>query len=264
MLFDTHAHLDSEEFTHTLADVVEAAVRSGVTRVLTVATSLDSSLASLEIASRWPSIYASVGIHPNYCHEATDGDWEKIAELANHPRVVALGETGLDMHWDFCPFELQLEYFERHIRLSGETGLPFIVHMRDCEEEMMVVLERFAKAVDLNGIMHSFCGSAEALDRCLEWGMSISFAGMVTYPKNDELRRLATRVPCDRLLVETDSPWLSPHPHRKVRPNTPSLVRHTLDCLAAARREDPESLAAATFTNACRLFRIEPTDCPRE
>lgn len=258
MLFDTHAHLDSPEFADDLAGVVESAMGSGVSRILTVATDLASSYRSIRISETWESVHAAIGIHPNHCQDASPAEWQEIAGLHAHPRVVALGETGLDKHWDFCPFPLQVEYFERHIRLSHDSGLPFVVHMRDCEPEMLETLSRLTDQGRLNGIMHSFCGSQEAVERCLDWGMMISFAGMVTYPKNGELREVARRVPEDRLLVETDSPWLSPHPVRKMRPNTPALVRHTLECLAASRGVDPLDLAQATTDNAMRLFRLDP------
>ncbi len=260
MLFDTHSHLDSPEFSESLPAVIDSAVDHGVTRILTVATDLRSTHASIQIAEQYTSVYAAAGIHPNHCQDATDAHWKEIQSLLTHPRVVALGETGLDKHWDFCPLERQQDFFARHIRLSHETGLPFIVHMRDCEPEMLQALERNTARGQLNGIMHSFCGSAAAAQQCLEWGMMISFAGMLTYPKNTELRRVAATIPADRLLLETDSPWLSPHPHRRVRPNTPAMMRHTLECLAETRREGIDELEHTTTENALRLFGIEQID----
>lgn len=257
MLFDTHAHLDDEQLADVASEVIEDARAHDVNHVLTVSTTLASCYRSVRLSETYPEIWAAVGIHPNSCHEANLQQWKEIRELVNHPRVVAVGETGLDGYWDFCPMDLQREYFLRHIELSHQSGLPFIVHMRECEPEM---LETLAAARDaegrLNGIMHSFCGSQQAADTCLDWGMHISFAGMVTYKKNDELRAIAATVPDDRLLIETDSPYLSPHPVRGRRPNTPAQVRHTLQCLADTRQVGFEELAAITTGNALRLFQI--------
>jgi TatD DNase family protein len=262
MLFDTHAHLDAEEYRDDLPEVIEQARLAGVGRILSVATSLNSSRDTIAIAGRFPEVVAAVGIHPNYCQDATDADWESVAALAGEPHVVAIGETGLDRYRDYCPFERQLDFFERHLQLSRETGLPFIVHMRDCEADVLEVLGRWAAGDRLHGIMHSWCGSPAAMRQFLEWGMMISFSGMVTYPRNGELREMAAAVPGDRLLVETDAPWLSPHPHRSVRRNTPAMVRHTLDCIAKARGVEAEQLEATTFSNATRLFGLAPADCP--
>ncbi len=257
MLFDTHAHLDDEQLAESTAEILADAREHDVTHVLTVSTTLASCYRSLKLCETCPEVWAAVGIHPNSCHEANRQQWKEVCELAKHPRVVAIGETGLDGYWDFCPMDLQREYFLRHIELSHATGLPFIVHMRDCEPEMLEMLDA---ATDpggrLNGIMHSFCGSQQAAETCLDWGMHISFAGMVTYKKNDELRAIAATIPDDRLLVETDSPYLSPHPARGQRPNTPALVRHTVQCLAETRNTSFDELADITSKNALRLFQI--------
>jgi TatD DNase family protein len=257
MLFDTHAHLDAGEFSNDLDQRIMEWFQGGISGILAVSTSAKSSQASIEIARRHPSVYASAGIHPNYCHEATEQDWERIKLLASCREVVALGETGLDKYWNFAPFERQQDFFGRHIALSHETGLPFIVHMRDCESEMLQMLERTANNGRLNGIMHSFCGSAMAAEQCLEWGMMISFSGMATYPKNSEIRDIARDIPAGRLLLETDAPWLSPHPVRGVKPNTPALMRHTAMCLAEVRGISLPELAETTSANARRIFRID-------
>ncbi len=257
MLFDTHAHLDSREFQNDLPGQIDNWIQQGVSGILAVATNLDSTLRCISIAERFPQVYASAGFHPNYCREATDEQWQTLKPLIDHRRVVALGETGLDKYRDDCPFDRQIDFFERHIQLSHESGLPFIVHMRDCEQEMLDVLQRSTDKGRHNGIMHSFCGSQATADRCLEWGMMISFSGMVTYPRNDELREIARTIPGDRLLIETDAPWLSPHPYRKVRPNTPALVRHTAECLAMIRHETCDAIFATTDANARRLFGLD-------
>ncbi len=255
-LFDTHCHLDDEQFADA-ATVVARAEAAGVTRMLAVAVGRASSEACVALAGRFSSVYAAVGIQPNYVHEAEPGDWDAVVALAARPGVIALGETGLDRYWDFAPFELQQEYFSRHLALSQETGLPFIVHMRDCGPDITAMLREARRRGPLRGIMHSFTGDAALQEECLELGLHISFAGMVTFKKSQELREVAARTPADRLLIETDAPYLSPHPHRGVKPNEPALLIHTLACLAEARGVTPEELAEQTTRNAVELFGLE-------
>lgn len=252
-LVDTHAHLDEDAFTGDRADVVAAAATAGVTRIITIGTTLAGSRTSLEIAADFPAVYAAVGIHPNYAAVAQPDDWEQIEQLAAEPRAVAVGETGLDRYWDHTPIEVQQDYFDRHLDLSRRTGKPFIVHCRDAEADVVAQLRRAAEAGPLNGVMHSFAGSSETADICLQLGLYLSFAGMVTYKKNEELRQIAARVPADRIMVETDSPYLAPVPNRGKR-NEPAWVRHTAEVVAQVRGVTLEELAAQTTENAARLF----------
>jgi TatD DNase family protein len=164
-----------------------------------------------------------------------------------------LGETGLDRHWDYAPFELQQDYFERHLRLSQQTGLPFIVHTRECEADVMAMLEAARQRGPLTGVMHSFTGGVETATRCIELGLYISFAGMVTFKKSDELRLTAAAIPADRILIETDAPYLAPHPLRGKR-NEPANIAHTARVVAAARGTPTEAFAKQTDENARRLF----------
>ncbi|HRF01239.1 MAG TPA: TatD family hydrolase [Pirellulaceae bacterium] len=256
MWFDTHAHLDDEQLAAQVDDVVSRAATAGVGMMLAVGTTRASSEACVALADRFPDISAAVGIHPNYAHQASDEDWRRIEVLADDERVAAIGETGLDRYWDHCPFELQLVAFRRQIALAVRTARPFIVHLRDCEEEMRDELRRAADehGAPLAGILHSFCGGAETAELALSLGLHLSFAGMLTYPKNQALRELAATVPLERLLLETDCPYLSPHPHRSRRPNEPELMVHTARCLAEARGMTLRDLAAATTGNAIRLF----------
>jgi TatD DNase family protein len=255
MLIDTHAHLDAEEFADDRAALVRRAEDAGVETILAVGTTAESSEATVRLAAEFPAVYAAVGIQPNYCAEAKDGDWERIVALHTAPFVVAIGETGLDRYWDYTPLELQRDYFDRHLRLSQESGLPFIVHLRDSEAEILEMLEEAHKRGPLSGVMHSYTGTSAGAARCLELGLYISFAGMVTFKKSDELRSLAATIPADRILIETDSPYLSPHPLRGKR-NEPANLVHTARCLAEARNEDPDDFARQTTANARRLFRF--------
>lgn len=255
-LVDTHAHLDQETFHDDLAEVIRRASAAGVRKIIAIAVDAESSRAAVELSAAYKPIAAAVGIQPNDVAQAQPQDWETIVELASAKGVVALGETGLDRYWDHSPFDRQQDYFDRHLRLSQDTGLPFIVHMRDCEQDILEMLREARLRGPLSGVMHSFTGCAETAAECLELGLYISFAGMVTFKKNDELRTVASTVPLDRLLVETDSPYLSPEPVRKIRRNEPSHVAHTARCLAAFRGEDFEAFARQTTENACSLFGL--------
>lgn len=256
MIFDTHAHLDQEEFNEDRDEVVARAAAAGVSQILSVGVTADSSEATLELAARWPGVYAAVGIHPNYCAKAASDDWQRVEALIGKPKVVALGETGLDRHWDYSPFPLQQDYFDRHLRLSQQVNLPFIVHTRDCEADVMAMLREARSRGPLRGIMHSFTGDAAMAAECVALGLHISFAGMLTYKKSDALRQTAATVPADRLLVETDSPYLAPHPLRGKR-NEPANVVHTLTCLAEVRGSSAAEWAAQTAANAQRLFGLD-------
>ena len=252
---DTHCHLDEESFTQDCHDTIQRAVDAGVTRMLTIGTTLDSCRRALDLAQKYDSVFAVVGLHPNYIQAAQPGDWERIVELATAPKVVGLGETGLDQYWDHSPIELQSEYFDRHLELSRQLDLPFVVHCREAEVEVVTQLRRHSAHGPLRGVMHAFCGSAETASACLEMGMHLSFGGMVTFKRNEVLRQVSLAVPLDRLLVETDAPYLSPTPFRGKR-NEPAHVRLTAACLAETRGVSKEEIAAATTENARRLFRL--------
>ena len=260
MLFDTHTHLDQPEFDATRDEVVAQALEVGVRRIVAVGTTAPSSRQSVQLARQYECVAAAVGIQPNYVAEAVEGDWDCVVQLVDEPEVVAIGETGLDRHWDFAPFELQQDYFDRHLRLAQERKLPFIVHMRDCEDDIMQMLREARRRGPLRGIMHSFTGEAAMAAECVELGLHISFAGMITYKKSTGLRECAATVPDDRLLLETDSPYLPPEPVRGKRPNQPANLRHTAECVAGVRGVSLEQLAKQTTGNACRLFGLSPAE----
>jgi len=253
-LFDTHAHLDQPEFDADRAEVVARARAAGVAQIITIGTTAPTSEICVRLAGQFDGVHAAVGIQPNYVAEAAPGDWDVVVKLLDQPGVVAIGETGLDRHWDFAPFDQQQDYFDRHLRLSQERGLPFVVHMRDCDEDILVMLREAHERGPLTGVMHSFTGSAAMADECVAMGLYISFAGMVTYKKSDELRSIAAAAPDDRILIETDSPYLSPEPVRKIKRNEPAHVVHTATRLAEVRGSAPEDFAALTTNNARRLF----------
>ncbi len=252
-MIDTHAHLDADEFRDDLGAVLRRAAEAGVERIVAVAVSAPSVERVLELASRHAPVFAAVGIHPNYVHEAAPGDWDRIAARVDHPRVVALGETGLDRHWDIAPFDLQQEYFDRHLRLAQAANLPVVVHTRDCEADALAMIGDAVRRGPLRGVLHSFTGTPEAAARYVEWGLYVSFAGMTTFKKADDLRAVARTIPAERILVETDSPYLSPHPLRGKR-NEPANVVLTSNVLAEARGETAARFAEQTTANARRLF----------
>ena len=253
-LIDTHSHLDSDQFDGIRATIMENTSRAGIEKMISIGCSWGSSQKCLYLTSVYPNVFASVGIHPNYTSDAAPDHWDRIVAMSQHPKAVALGETGLDRYWDFCPFELQQDYFDRHIRLSQKTGIPFVVHMRECEQDILDMLIEARQRGPLRGVMHSFTGDLSMAQKCLELGMYISFAGMVTFKKNQSLRDVAATIPLDRLLVETDSPYLSPHPLRSKRPNEPAFMVHTAQCLADAKELPLPTLANITVQNTYRLF----------
>ncbi|MDA0588100.1 MAG: TatD family hydrolase [Planctomycetota bacterium] len=254
-LIDTHCHLDEESLYEDLPNVVDAAHEAGVEAIITIGTSAESSRRSVELAENYDCIFAVVGIHPNYCSEVKPGDWEVIQELSEHAKVVAVGETGLDRYWDYAPIDLQLEFFQRHLELSRNIGKPFVVHCRDADDDVRAVLREAAAEGPLNGVMHSFCQSAQSAEEYVTMGLHLSFTGMLTFGKNHSLRETAAAVPVDRIFVETDAPYLSPVPHRGKR-NEPAFVSYTLRTLAEARGVEPEEMAELTTANARRFFGL--------
>ncbi|HAP08930.1 MAG TPA: hydrolase TatD [Planctomycetaceae bacterium] len=255
VLVDTHCHPESDSFRQDFEEVLVRAARAGVAQLLAIGISAATSQAVVVLANRHPGISAVVGVHPNHTHEIRPGDWEKIEELAFHPRVVGIGETGLDNYWKDVPLDLQHDSFCRHIQLSRRCGKPFVVHCREAEAEVLAVLREAAEAGPLQGVMHSFCGSDAVADECLQLGMYISFSGMLTYRRNDVLRATAARIPPEKLLIETDAPYLAPQQYRGKR-NEPAWVADTCACLADIHGMSLSQMAALTTANARRLFRL--------
>ncbi len=245
---DTHAHLDACADSPDL--VLGRAREAGVERVISVGSGLDSCRATLELARRNDGVWAALGIHP---HQAANDDAtrpDELRELLGDPRAVAVGETGLDFYRDYAPRERQHDLFARQLELAADVGKAVVVHTRDADEETAAALEGFDGTV----VLHCFSSPA-LLPVALERGYYVSFAGNVTYPRAEELREAARRVPAERLLAETDSPYLSPQPQRG-RPNEPANVVHTVAVLTEARGEDPAALAAQLDANATAAFGL--------
>jgi TatD DNase family protein len=255
-LFDTHAHLDDEQFATDLPAVLERARTAGVETIVTIATTAPSSAACIALAERHPMLFATVGLHPNNILEASSTAWDEIVAAAGNPRVVGIGETGLDRHWDTTPFAVQEEYFVRHLELARRVQRPIVIHCREAEAEMLRVLRSdFDRHGPICGVMHSFVGDAAMAEACRAMGLYLSFAGMLTYKNASALRETAAKQPLDRVFVETDSPYLSPVPHRGQR-NEPAFVVHTATCLAGLLDITKEQLAEQTTKNARALFGL--------
>ncbi|MCS6975538.1 MAG: TatD family hydrolase [Gemmatales bacterium] len=256
---DTHAHLDDPAFAEDLSQVLQRAKAAGVRCVITIGTTAATSRRAVELAGTYAELFAAVGIQPNHVSEAQAGDWDRIMALLRQRKVVALGETGLDRYWDFSPFAQQQEYFARHLEEAAKAGLPVVIHCREAFAETVAMLrEHFDRHGPIRGVMHSFTGDWPTAEACLQMGLHLSFAGMLTYKNAEPLRQVAAKVPWDRLLVETDSPYLVPVPLRgKVRRNEPAHVPLTGACLASLHDMTPEQLAEITTANARRLFGLD-------
>ena len=255
-MIDTHAHLDDDRFGADREAVVARAAAAGLERVVTIGTDAATSRRNVELAGQYPLLGAAVGIQPNHVAEARPSDWDVIRELVQHPLCVAIGETGLDRYWDRAPFPLQEDYFARHLALSRETGKPVVIHCREAEADVVRMLRaEFDARGPVAGVMHSFTGDAATARACLDMGLYVSFAGMVTYKNAEDLRRVAATIPLDRLLVETDSPYLAPVPIRGKR-NEPAYVVHTADGLANVLGTTRDVIDEHTTRNARLLFKL--------
>lgn len=256
-LIDTHAHLDDERFKDDLPAVLERAQQAGVRRVVTIATTARSSVASVALARQFPMLSATVGIQPNHVAEAAPSDWDEVVRLVTEAKVVAVGETGLDRYWEHTPFPQQEDYFARHLDLARKHNLAVVIHCREAEADVLRMLQSaFDRQGPVRGVMHSFTGDRATAEACLAMGLDISFAGMVTYKNAQNLRDVAKTIPLERLLVETDSPYLSPVPLRGKR-NEPAHVVHTAACLAAVHGVTVERLAEQATRNARPLFGVD-------
>jgi TatD DNase family protein len=247
-VIDTHAHLDALD--DDPADVVARARDAGVSRILTVGTDVAGSRRALELADAHDEVFAVIGIHPHDANDATESDVAEIRELLAHPKAVAAGEMGLDWFRDYAPRDRQLRLFASMLDVAAATGKPAVIHTRAADEDTLAALAGFDGRV----VLHCF-SSPHLLDAALERGWYVSFAGNATFPKAVDLRLCATQVPRERILAETDAPYLAPQPVRG-RPNEPAYVRHTLAVLAHARGDDVVELEAQIDRNASECFGL--------
>ncbi len=258
MLVDSHCHLDFPDFQEERDAVVQRAREAGVGLMLTICTHVSRFAQVRAVAAAYPDVFCTVGIHPHhaadeFAHSGTDG----LVALTRDPKVVGIGESGLDYFYDKSPRDLQQESFRRHIRACLETDLPIIVHTRDADADTIRILREEGAGTRLKGLLHCFSSSRQLAEEALEFGFHISFSGIVTFKKSDELRDVARIVPMDRLLVETDAPYLAPVPVRGKR-NEPAFVAHTARLLAEVKGVAEAEMARASTANFLRLFDRVP------
>ena len=250
MLFDTHAHLDQPEFDADRVEVIERARRAGVETMLTICTRLDEFEGVRTIAEADDDIWCSVGVHPHEAKDHPDLVAQDLVVLTEHAKVIGIGETGLDFHYDLSPRDIQERVFRTHVATSRETGLPLIIHAREADDEVARILDEERPPP---GVMHCFSSGRTLAEAALAFGFYISISGIVTFRNAEQLRAIVRDLPLDRLLVETDAPYLAPVPYRGRR-NEPAFVAATAAAVASLKGVEPQHLAELTSTNFFRLF----------
>jgi len=253
-LIDTHCHLNDREAFPDPRGAIEEAASAGVFGICVVGVDLDSSYLAVELADHWPGVHAIVGHHPNYASSFDERALHVYAQLLDHPKVVALGEIGLDFHWDFATREQQEDCLRPQLELAAERNVPTVFHCRNAYPELLDVLKEFRP---LQPVLHCFSGTDLQAKIAVELGCCFGFDGPLTYKKSIETRAIAAWLPEDRILIETDSPWLAPEPYRG-KPNRPALLSMVNAALALARGISESESAAMTTRNACRIFGIAP------
>ncbi|WP_433746089.1 TatD family hydrolase [Falsibacillus pallidus] len=254
MLFDTHVHLNAEQFEEDLEEVIGRAKDAGVEKMVVVGFDRPTINKAMELVETYDFLYASVGWHPVDAIDMTEEDLKWIEELSAHPKVVALGEMGLDYHWDKSPKDIQKEVFRKQIRLAKKVKLPIVIHNREATQDIVDILKE-ENAGEVGGIMHCFSGSAETAKECIDMNFYISLGGPVTFKNAKKPKEVAVEVPMDRLLIETDCPYLAPHPNRGKR-NEPAYVKLVAEQIAELKGMEFEEVAKKTTENAKKLFGI--------
>ena len=251
---DTHCHLNIKPLLERTNEILDAAAEQGIHQMVVVGIDIPSSEIAIRLAEDHPQLFASAGIHPNDCSKAPD-DWEKhIVEMLAHPRVVAVGETGLDYYWDDSPAELQKVFFRDHLDLALACGKPIIIHNRSADQD---VLQQVMEHGNNKGVFHCWPAGWDMAKPLIEKGYHLSFTGTVTFKKNEIVQDVATRMPLDRLMLETDSPFLTPAPHRGIRPNEPRYIPHIGEKIALLRDISVDEVAKATTRTAEIFFNFD-------
>ena len=252
-LVDSHCHLDYNELFNNLDNVLKNASTQGVGVALTIATTLAGFERVRTIAEQNETVFCSVGVHPHEAESAANLTAGDLIDLTRHPKVIGIGETGLDFHYDYSPRRVQKSVFEVHIAAARESGLPLIIHSREADDETAATLRAAAATGAVTGVLHCFSSGRGLAEAALALGFYVSISGIVTFKAADDLRAIVRDLPLDRILVETDAPYLAPVPHRG-RPNEPALIVHTAEKVAELKGISLERLAAATTDNFFRLF----------
>ena len=259
MIVDSHCHLDFPDFAGEAEALITRAAAADVRLMVTIGTRVRDFGQVRAIAEAHPQVYCTVGTHPHEAEKEADVGTERLVELAAHPKVIGIGESGLDYFYDSAPRDVQAEVFRRHIAAARITGLPLCIHARDADDDMARILEEETAKGAFPILLHCFSSGRELMERATALGAFVSFSGILTFKRSDDLRAIARDVPMDRLLVETDAPYLAPQPWRGKR-NEPAYVAHTAKVLAEVKAVAPEEMAAITTANFARLF----TKVPRE
>jgi TatD DNase family protein len=257
MLVDSHCHLDFPDFADALDAVVDRARAADIGRIVTISTRVARHAGLLAIADRFPDVFCSVGTHPHNAHEELDVTAADLVVRARHPRVVAIGEAGLDYHYDYSPRDAQERGFRTHIAAARESGLPLVIHAREADDDVARVLEEETGKGAFPAVLHCFTGGRDLAMRAMALGLSISFTGILTFKNSADLRKIAAELPADRILVETDAPYLAPGKFRGKR-NEPSYVVETARVLAETRGVSFDEIARQTTENFFRLFSKVP------
>ncbi|OKL35763.1 TatD family hydrolase [Domibacillus mangrovi] len=255
MLFDTHVHLNADQYQEDIEEVVVRAQKAGVSRMVVVGFDRLTIDRAMGLIERYDWLYAAIGWHPVDAIDMCDADLAWIEDLALHPKVVAIGETGLDYHWDKSPKDIQKNVFRRQIQLAKKVKLPIVIHNREATQDIVDILKEEG-AEEVGGIMHCFSGSAETALECIKMNFYISLGGPVTFKNAKKPKEVAVAVPLDKLLIETDCPYLAPHPYRGKR-NEPAYVKFVAEEIAALKECSYEEVAEATMKNAQTLFQID-------
>lgn len=254
MFFDTHAHLNAEQYNKDLAEVIDRAQKEGVSNIVVVGFDRPTIEKAMKLTEEYDFIYACVGWHPVDAIDMTEEDLLWIEELTKHPKVVALGEMGLDYYWDKSPKEIQKEVFRRQIRLAKKVELPIVIHNRDATADIVEILKE-EEAKEVGGIMHCFSGSPETAKECTDMNFYISLGGPVTFKNAKKPKEVAEVIPLEKLLIETDCPYLAPHPYRGKR-NEPGYVKLVAEQIAEIKGISTEEVARVTTENAKKIFGI--------
>jgi TatD DNase family protein len=257
MLVDSHCHLDFPDFAGELDDIVARARTAGIGRIVTISTRIKQHANLIDIAERFPDVFCSVGTHPHHAHEELDIDAEDIVARTRHPKVVAIGEAGLDYHYDFSPRDAQERGFRAHIAAARETQLPLVIHTREADDDTAKILEEETGKGSFPAVLHCYTGGHELAQRAIALGLHISFTGILTFKKSEDLRAIAASLPHDRVLVETDAPYLAPGKFRGKR-NEPAYVTETAKVLAEVQGVSADEVARQTTENFFKLFSKVP------
>jgi TatD DNase family protein len=257
MLVDSHCHMDFPDFASELDAVVARARAAGIARLVTICTRVRKFPQVLAVAEKFPEIFCSVGTHPHNAHEELDIDAKALIDLTKHPKVVAIGEAGLDYHYDKSPRDAQAQGFRQHIQAARETGLPLVIHSREADADMARILEEETGKGAFPAVLHCYTGGRDLAFKAIELGLYIGFTGILTFKNGQDLRDLAKDLPAERILVETDAPYLAPLPYRGKR-NEPAHVVETAKVLAATRGVSVDDIARQTTENFFRLFGKVP------